>query len=71
MKVQYRQICDDRELRYKLPSLRGESIWEVIANIYRVSAVGDHKNALKLIGMVAQLSEYIEKTLNCRLKKIN
>ena len=35
------------------------------------------KNALKLIGMkkkligmmVAQLGEYIEKTLNCRLKK--
>ena len=43
----------------------------MIANIYRVSAVGDHKNALKLIGMVAQLGEYIEKTLNCRLKKIN
>lgn len=30
------------------------------------------KSALKLIGMmVAQLGEYIEKTLNCRRKKIN
>ena len=43
----------------------------MIANIYRVSAVGDHKNALKLIGMmVVQLGEYTEKTLNCRLKNV-